>query len=199
MPASASACARTARHRSPARRLAVVANDEGELRAGLVDLVPQLRLRALGLSGDRAAADDLVQDTLERALRFEGQYERGTNLRAWALQVLFSVFVTRWRRRRRERSALSQLAADPCAWTVPDGFVAPDAGEGALTKSTRRMLDALPKGFRAVVVIVDLEQRSYLDAARELGVPVGTVMSRLHRARRLLAAKLADDEGREAA
>jgi RNA polymerase sigma-70 factor (ECF subfamily) len=138
-------------------------------------------------------ADDIVQDTIERALRFQGQYERGTNLRAWALQVLFNVFVTRWRRRRRERTALSQLASDPFAWTTPTAMVAPDAGEGTLTNATRRTLDALPKGFRAVVVLVDLEERSYLDAARELGVPVGTVMSRLHRARRLLAAKMAGE------
>jgi RNA polymerase sigma-70 factor (ECF subfamily) len=64
-------------------------------------------------------------------------------------------------------------------------------GDGALMPSTRRKLDALPEGFRAVVVLVDLEQRSYRDAARELGVPLGTVMSRLHRGRKLLAAQMA--------
>jgi RNA polymerase sigma-70 factor (ECF subfamily) len=142
------------------------------------------------LSGNRAAADDLVQDTIERALRFADQYERGTNLRAWAQQILFSVFVTRWRRIRRERKALEHLASDPCAWTLPSGFVAPDAGKGALMQSTLRKLEALPEGFRAVVIMVDLESRSYRDAAKELGVPVGTVMSRLHRGRKLLAAQL---------
>ena len=172
------------------RRSTDVASDERELHAKLVDLVPQLRVRALRLCNDSATADDVVQDTIERALRFAFQYERGTNLRAWAFQVLFSVFVTRWRRRRRDRAALGRLAVDPCAWTTPACFAAPDAGDGVLTNSTRRTLDALPKGFLAVVVMVDLEQRSYLDAARELGVPVGTVMSRLHRARRLLAEKM---------
>ncbi len=139
-------------------------------------------------------ADDVVQDTIERALCFSHQYAPGTNLRAWAFQVLFSVFVTRWRRRRREHDALSHLAADPCAWTVPGGFVAPDAGDGAMMPSTRRTLDGLPEGFRAVVVLVDLEQRSYLDAARALGVPVGTVMSRLHRGRKLLAEKMGEKQ-----
>ena len=181
----------------PARRPAVVARDTRELHAGLVALVPELRARALRLSSDRATADDIVQDTVERALRFADQYQRGTNLRAWAFQILFSVFVTRWRRRRRERNALENLATDPCAWTVPVGFTAPDRGPGALTASTRRKLDALPEGFRAVIVMVDIEQRSYREAARELGVPVGTVMSRLHRARKLLAAQMADE--REAA
>jgi RNA polymerase sigma-70 factor (ECF subfamily) len=176
-----------------ARRPAVVARDTRELHAGLVALIPELRARAIRLCGDRAGAEDVVQDTVERALRFSDQYQRGTNLRAWAFQILFSVFVTRWRRRRRERNAVENLASDPCAWTVPTGFVAPDRGPGVLTASTQRKLDALPEGFRAVIVMVDIEQRSYREAARELGVPVGTVMSRLHRARKLLAIELADE------
>lgn len=186
MPASASPSVPIRPRRVPA----LAARDERELRAGLVELVPQLRVRALRLCGDGPTADDVVQDTIERALRFSHQYERGTNLRAWAQQVLFSVFVTRWRRRRRERGALGQLASDPCAWTVPASFAAPDAGDGAMTRSTRRTLDALPQGFRDVIVLVDSEQRTYLDAAGTLGVPVGTVMSRLHRGRKLLAEKM---------
>jgi RNA polymerase sigma-70 factor (ECF subfamily) len=168
----------------------LVARDERELREGLVALVPQLRMRALRLCGDPVLADDVVQDTLERALRFSHQYERGTNLRAWALQVLFSVFVTRWRRRRRERTAVARLAGDPYAWTVPSPFGSPDTGAGLMSASTRRTLDALPHGFRDAVILVDLEERTYLDAAEALGVPVGTVMSRLHRGRKLLAAKM---------
>jgi RNA polymerase sigma-70 factor (ECF subfamily) len=168
--------------------------DDTQVRAGLVALIPQLRARALRLCGDAATADDVVQDTIERALRFSYQYERGTNLRAWALQVLFTVFVTRWRRRRRERQAVARLAGDPFAWTVPDPFGSPDRGAGAMSAATRRSLDALPEGFRAAVILVDLEERTYLDAAETLGVPVGTVMSRLHRGRKLLAAKMIDRE-----
>ncbi len=153
-------------------------------------LLPELRARALRLCRDRATADDVVQDALERALRFDHQYERGTNLRAWANQILFSVFVTRWRRRRRERKALERLGRDPHAWTLPAPFAAPDAGPGALSSAARRTLDALPDGFRDAVVLVDLEDMSYRAAALELGVPVGTVMSRLHRGRKLLAAEM---------
>jgi RNA polymerase sigma-70 factor (ECF subfamily) len=200
MPAPAASARRAAPSPAPlapatvaGRRPAVIAHDAREVGAGLTLLVPELRARALRLCSDRATADDIVQDTVERALRFADQYERGTNLRAWAFQILFSVFVTRWRRRRRERNALENLASDPCAWTVPVGFTAPDRGPGSLTASTRRKLDALPEGFRAVLVMVDIEQRSYRDAARELGVPVGTVMSRLHRGRKLLAAELAGE------
>jgi RNA polymerase sigma-70 factor (ECF subfamily) len=171
--------------------------DDQGLRAALAALFPELRARAFRLVGDPAAADDIAQDALERAIRFASQYERGTNLRAWALQIVFTVFVTRWRRRRRERAALEQLAADPGAWTFPDRFAPPDAGDRAISRATERKLDALPRGFRDVIVLVDLERRTYRDAAKALGLPVGTVMSRLHRGRKILAAQLADE--REAA
>jgi RNA polymerase sigma-70 factor (ECF subfamily) len=190
-----SAVSTGARVKTP--RAPVAARDLAELRAGLVELWPEMRARALRLSRDPALADDLAQEAVERALRFAPQYERGTNLRAWALQILFSVFVTRWRRRRRERRALEKLASDPCAWTVPASFGAPDAGRGAMLRSTRRQLAELPDGYRDVVVLVDLERWTYRDAARELGVPVGTVMSRLHRARKALAAQM--DATRDAA
>ena len=163
-----------------------VADDPASLRRGLVALVPDLRIRALRFAGDPATADDLVQDTIERALRFADQYIPGTSLRAWTQQILFSVFITRYRRSRRERNALRDLTSDPCAWTQPEPFAAPDA-DVALTRATRERLAALPTGFRAVIELVDLGEQSYRDAAEQLGVPVGTVMSRLHRGRRLLA------------
>jgi RNA polymerase sigma-70 factor (ECF subfamily) len=162
------------------------ANDLDEIRRGLAALVPDLRARAARLCGDRATADDLAQDAVERALRFASQYERGTNLRAWAQQILFSVFITKYRRTRRERNALRVLASDPCAWTAGEPFAAPDA-TSALTTATRARLEALPRGFRNVIELVDLEDRSYREAADHLGLPVGTVMSRLHRGRRMLA------------
>jgi RNA polymerase sigma-70 factor (ECF subfamily) len=167
-------------------RSPLIARDTSELRAGLVQLAPELRGRALRLAGNMATAEDLVQDTIERALKFADQYERGTNLRAWAYQILFSVFVTRYRRGRRERNAMRVLSTDPCAWTQPEGR----STFPGLTRSTRDKLDALPKGFRQAVELVDLEERSYREAADALGVPVGTVMSRLHRGRKLLAESL---------
>lgn len=167
----------------------LVATDKKSFEQGLVTLVPELRGRACRLANDPTTAEDIVQDTIERALKFAAQYERGTNLRAWVYQILFSVFVTRYRRGRRERNALKNLASDPCAWTMPERFVAPDAA-AALSPKCQGKLDALPESFRAVLKLVDLDELTYREAASELGVPVGTVMSRLHRGRKLLAAEL---------
>ncbi len=173
--------------RSP--RSPLVAKDHASLELGLIELVPELRGRACRLAGDPTTAEDVVQDTIERALKFAAQYQRGTNLRAWVYQILFSVFVTRYRRSRREKNALRSLAADPCAWTVPDGFGSPEAG-AQLSPTTRTKLDALPETFRAVLTLVDLDELTYREAAVELGVPVGTVMSRLHRGRKMLASQM---------
>jgi RNA polymerase sigma-70 factor, ECF subfamily len=167
----------------------IVAHDKKTLELGLVELLPELRGRACRLAGDGTTADDIVQDTIERALKFAKQYERGTNLRAWAFQILFSVFITRYRRSRRDRNALRVLASDPCAWTMPERFAAPDSSI-SLTSKTQVTLDALPETFRTVLKLVDLDELTYREAATELGVPVGTVMSRLHRGRKLLATQL---------
>lgn len=148
-----------------------------------------LRLRAQRLTRDEGVAEDLVQDTVERALRFRSSFEPGTNLRAWLHQILFSVFVTRCRRRRRERRALESLTHDPCAWTHRD----PSPEMRALTPRLEGAIERLPAPFASAIRLVDLGDCSYKDAAEVLGVPVGTVMSRLFRGRRLLAAALRED------
>lgn len=166
--------------------------EQSPLRKSLAALAPELFGRALRMARTPAAAEDLVQDTVERAIRFEAQYQPGTNLRAWVYQILFSVFVTKCRRVRRERNALEVLTTDPCAWTMPEG----SAAMHELSPPVQRALDSLPKGFRDAVVLVDLEEMSYKDAAARLDVPVGTVMSRLHRGRRLLAEAMRAGEQR---
>jgi RNA polymerase sigma-70 factor (ECF subfamily) len=133
-----------------------------------------------------ATAEDIVQETMARALRFEAQYRPGTNLRAWVGQILRSVFLTQCRRHRREQRALSTLHYDPCAWPHTDL----PAAMGRLSPRPARALASLATGYQQVVRLVDLDGLSYREAARELDVPVGTVMSRLHRGRRLLAEML---------
>lgn len=119
-------------------------------------------------------------------MRFESSYAEGSNLRAWVHQILFSVFITRCRRARREQRALSSLAVDPCAWTARE-VGAPVAG---LSPPVRRALERLPTVYREAVLLVDLQELPYKEAAARLGVPLGTVMSRLFRGRRLLASAM---------
>jgi RNA polymerase sigma-70 factor, ECF subfamily len=158
-----------------------------EVREKLAELLPQLRLRALRLCRDRDLADDLLQETALRALSFEGSYKADTNLKAWLHQILFSVFVTRCRSRRRNQRFLLQHAGDPNLWCGDREPARPNEG---LSPPVERAIAALPRQFGAVVVLVDLQDLSYGEAAEQLGVPIGTVMSRLHRGRRLLAGQL---------
>jgi RNA polymerase sigma-70 factor, ECF subfamily len=179
-----------------ASTVSVPGADVGEVRLRLAELLPQLRLRALKLCRDRDLADDLLQETAMRALAFEGSYRHETNLKAWLHQILFSVFVTRCRRRRRSSRFTAEHGADPNLWC---GAHEPNRPNEGLSPPVERAIRALPRHFGHVVVLVDLNDMSYGEAAAELGVPIGTVMSRLHRGRRLLAGQLAPDNDRAAA
>jgi len=131
-----------------------------------------------------------VQAAVLRALSFEQTFIPGTNLRAWLHQILESVFLTACRRKARERRALSSLESDPCAWTRADA-APPMRG---MSPAVQSALASLPESFRDVVRLVDVEELSYRDAANRLEVPLGTVMSRLHRGRRMLASRLGPAE-----
>jgi RNA polymerase sigma-70 factor (ECF subfamily) len=159
---------------------------QSEVRDGLTKLRGDLYARALRLSRCPSRADDIVQETMLRALRFETQYRSGTNLKAWVGQVLMSVFLTQCRKSKRERRALDNLTRDPCAWTKSD---APSMMR-TLSATPAKALAQLPEGYRHAVQLVDIDDLSYREAADRLGVPVGTIMSRLHRGRKLLANEL---------
>jgi RNA polymerase sigma-70 factor (ECF subfamily) len=159
-----------------------------EVRAGLAGLRSALYARALRLSRCPSRADDIVQESMLRALRFENQFRAGTNLRAWVGQVLVSVFLTQCRRNKRERKALDNLTRDPCAWLKKD---APPSMRN-LSRRPAGALAKLPDSYRSAVKLVDIHQLSYREAAERLEVPVGTIMSRLHRGRKMLAAHLAE-------
>ena len=125
----------------PTRR----ANDGAtEVRRGLGKLRPELYARALRLTRSPALADDVVQETMLRALRFEKQYRAGTNLRAWVGQVLMSVFLTHCRRKKRERNALDNLHRDPCAWLKKDA----KTKMKSLSARPAAALENLPEGYR---------------------------------------------------
>jgi len=160
----------------------IVTHSDRELRHALPEVLPSLEARARRLARTRADAEDLVQESVLRALRFEATFVRGTNLRAWMHQILESVFITRCRSRVRERRALDRFVSDPtlCLRTGP----APQLR--CVSDSMHAALSALPEKFLQVVQLVDLDELSYREAAERLEVPVGTVMSRLFRARRML-------------
>jgi RNA polymerase sigma-70 factor, ECF subfamily len=145
-------------------------------------LTPSLERRAHGLCHCRSRAEDLVQDTLERALRYREKFEPGTNLRAWLHQILFNLFVSSHRRRQRERQTLERYAEEAMnTWRHE-----PEPAMTASLPVLERALGALPERLATVVRLVDLDELSYREAATQLSVPIGTVMSRLCRARRRL-------------
>jgi RNA polymerase sigma-70 factor (ECF subfamily) len=147
--------------------------------------IPRLRRYARALTGDRAAADDLVQDTLERALSRFHLWRRGSDLRAWLFTIMHNIFVNQARSRMRyPHDALDESAADALHYREPDWTDLRDIGDA---------LERLPVEQRTVVLLVGLEQFTYEEAARVLQVPIGTVMSRLSRGRERMRALLGGD------
>ena len=140
----------------------------------LIELIPRLRRYARALVGERAAADDLVQDTLERAWSKLHLYRRGTDLRAWLFTVMHNVHVNRLRAAR---------PADPLEDEMPELAQRGAQDDALVVRDLERALAALPVAQRQVLLLVALEDLSYEEAARVLDIPIGTVMSRLARAR----------------
>src|SRR3954466_11274173 len=143
----------------------------------LVELIPRLRRYARALVGDRSAADDLVQDTLERAWAKLHLYRRGTDLRAWLFTVMHNVHVNRVRAAR---------PTDPLEEEMPELAQRASQGDALLVRDLDRAISRLPAEQRAVLLLVTLEEMSYETVARTLEIPIGTVMSRLSRAREKL-------------
>lgn len=146
---------------------------------------------ALRLTRSVPDAEDLVQDAMLKAYRFYDRFEAGTNLKAWLLKILTNTFINRYRRKTRERKVFDGVMATP----VGEGVMS-RAAMRSLTQATseadRRILaaeieaalDQLPEDYRVMIVLADIEELSYKEIADIVGCPLGTVMSRLHRARK---------------
>jgi RNA polymerase sigma-70 factor (ECF subfamily) len=147
----------------------------------LVDLIPRLRRYARALVSDRASADDLVQDTLERAWAKLHLYRRGTDLRAWLFTVMHNVHVNKVRATR---------ATDPLDDEMPELAQRAVQGDALMVRDLDRCISLLPVEQRSVLLLVTLEDMSYEEVARTLSIPIGTVMSRLSRAREKLRAMM---------
>ena len=156
-------------------------------------LLEPLFATALRLTRNRSDAEDLVQDTYVKAFRFADRFARGTNLKAW----LYTILHNTWRNRRRDAArdtveVDSERVEQAAAF---DGPAAHDTPEHILLRATldadlQAALDGLPEAFREAVWLRDVEEFSYAEIAEMLGVPIGTVMSRISRGRRLLFERL---------
>ena len=158
-------------------------------RQALVEHIPGLRRYARALTGDAWAADDLVQDTLERACGKWRLWLAGSNLRAWLFTLMHNLFANRVRRAMRQTPGGTVDIEE-----VAHQLEAPDPGLGDAIDLQRCLL-RLPPDQRVVLLLVSVEDMSYQEVATITGVPIGTVMSRLSRARRRLQ-ELLDEPAR---
>jgi RNA polymerase sigma-70 factor (ECF subfamily) len=156
-------------------------------RAAVIAEVPHLRRFALSLLRHSDLADDLVQDCVSRALAKLDLFREGTNMRAWLFAILHNLYVQQLRDRRRE-------AGDHTAPTEDDirHAAAPDQESGLTVRDLSRALDALEDEHRQVILMIGVGELSYKQAAEVLGVPIGTVMSRLARGRARLRSVMAE-------
>lgn len=145
----------------------------------------ELYASAVRLTRSRAEADDLLQETLLRAWSYWDRFETGTNVRAWAHRILTNTFITGYRRRKRERELLGEAQSQAELQSFADQQDRQAFADG-VGDEVRAALASLPEEFRTVVTLVDCDDLSYREVADALGCPIGTVMSRLHRGRRVL-------------
>jgi RNA polymerase sigma-70 factor (ECF subfamily) len=170
--------------------------DADAFGAEVLGYLAPLYATALRLTRNRADAEDLVQDTLVKALRFSDRFERGTNLRAWLSTILHNTWRNRLRDTGREAAALevnSSLLEEADA--AADGSPGSETPEQLLLRKTldadlRAALDEVPDNFRQAVWLRDVEEFSYAEIAEMLDIPIGTVMSRISRGRRMLLEQL---------
>ncbi|MBN3855137.1 RNA polymerase sigma factor [Paraburkholderia sp. Ac-20340] len=162
-----------------------------EFEAQVVAQLPRMRRYARTLTGDAAWADDLVQDAAERALSRASSFRPDSNLRAWLLTILRNIYIDQLRGRR--EIAMDDESAPWRTLEAPHGEV-----DGLVLRDLQRALYQLPSAQREVLLLVGVEELSYQEASAVLGVPTGTVMSRLSRARehlRVLLDRDAEQQG----
>ena len=182
-----------------ARRIAAEARDRARFEEEALALADQVYRVARRLVGSREEAEDLVQETYARAFRSWRSFTPGTNMRAWLFRILTNLNVDRGRRIQRAPDTqpleesdyylANKLASAGGEEVLEQDLVVERLSQDSVVKA----LSEIPPQFRDVVVLVDIGDFTYADAAQILDVPIGTVMSRLHRGRRALKQKLAED------
>jgi RNA polymerase sigma-70 factor, ECF subfamily len=160
------------------------------IRSGLLAAIPSLRAFAMALTNDVSRADDLVQETILRAWQNQDRFEPGSNLGAWLFTILRNLFYSHLRRMKRE-------VADSDGSYAAQLRTAPDQEASVIVKDMCRALGELPPDQREALLLVGAEGMSYDEAARICGVAVGTIKSRVNRARRRLAELLEIEDALE--
>jgi RNA polymerase sigma-70 factor (ECF subfamily) len=183
---------------SEARRLAADVRDRIRFEEEALELSDQVYRVARRLVSTREEAEELVQETYARAFRSWRSFSPGTNMRAWLLRILTNLNIDRGRRKQRAPDEQPLEEGDYYLYnrleqSSRDGNLDEERVVERLSQDDIvAALSAVPHDFRDVVVLVDIGDFSYADAASILDIPVGTVMSRLHRGRRILKRELAD-------
>ncbi len=182
---------------STPRRLATEARDRVRFEEEALALADQVYRVARHLVGSREEAEDLMQETYARAFRSWQQFTPGTNLRAWLLRILTNLNIDRGRKQQRTPNTQPLEEGDYFLYNKLEEASDGDSDERRVVErlSQDSVVDALaavPHDFRDVVVLVDIGDFTYADAAQILDIPLGTVMSRLHRGRRILKKELAE-------
>ena len=182
-----------------ARQIATEERDRARFEEEALGLADQVYRVARRLVGTREEAEELVQETYARAFRSWRSYTHGTNMRAWLLRILTNLNLDRGRRVQRtpdlqpleegDYYLANKVAAAEGEQVLEQERVVERLSQGGVVDA----LSEVPHDFRDVVVLVDIGEFSYADAAQILDVPIGTVMSRLHRGRRILKQKLAEE------
>jgi RNA polymerase sigma-70 factor (ECF subfamily) len=180
-----------------ARQLADDARERVRFEEEALELSDQVYNVARRLVSSREEAEDLMQETYARAFRNWRSFEPGTNLRAWLLRILTNLNIDRGRRVQRTPAMQPLEEGDYFLYNRLEAAGEPGAAEERVLSrlSQNHVVEALadlPHDFRDVVVLVDIGEFSYAEAAQILDIPIGTVMSRLHRGRRMLKKELAD-------
>ena len=153
--------------------------------ADITEQIPRLRRYARALTGDRTSADDLVQDTLERAWGKLHLWRRGSDIRAWMFSIMHNTFINHVRKKQ-----LDTVSMDEDALEIPTRAIHED---NLKVRDLASALDKLPYEYREVLLLIGLEQMSYEEAAQVLCIPLGTVMSRLSRGRERLRMLMAGE------
>jgi RNA polymerase sigma-70 factor (ECF subfamily) len=181
------------------RRLAEEARDRVHFEEEALELADQVYRVARRLVSTREEAEDLMQETYARAFRAWRSFQPGTNLRAWLLRILTNLNIDRGRRSQRAPDFQPLEEGDYYLYNrLEESGREPNADQERVDERLSQddvvqALSAVPHDFRDVIVLVDIGDFSYADAAQILEIPIGTVMSRLHRGRRILKRELADE------